>query len=74
MDDELYFVVRNNEGQYSVWMDGRSLPAGWETVGEPATKQQCLQRIEQLWTDMVPASVRERLNQHSGPGIDYAVR
>ncbi|MBW5283879.1 MbtH family protein [Burkholderia gladioli] len=74
MDDDLYFVVRNSEGQYSVWLDGRNLPAGWETVGEPASKQACLQRIEQLWTDMVPASVREHFNQHSGSEIDHAVR
>lgn len=74
MDDDIYFVVRNKEGQYSVWLEGRNLPAGWESVGDPATKQVCLQRIEQIWTDMVPASVREHLNQHSGSGTDHGVR
>ncbi|MFP3506135.1 MbtH family protein [Burkholderia sp. SIMBA_062] len=74
MDDDLYFVVRSREGQYSVWLDGRNLPAGWETVGDPASKQTCLQRMEKLWTDMVPAGVREHLNQHSRSEIDHAVR
>ncbi|WP_186153153.1 MbtH family NRPS accessory protein [Burkholderia gladioli] len=56
MMDDLYFVVRNTEGNYSVWFDGRNLPAGWETVGEPASKQACLQRIERLWTEAAAAS------------------
>lgn len=68
MNDDLYFVVKNTEDQYSVWLQGCSLPAGWATVGEPASKQQCLQRIEQLWTDMVPRSVREHLNQYATSG------
>ncbi|WP_211472080.1 MbtH family protein [Collimonas humicola] len=66
MGEDLHFVVKNNEDQYSIWMQGRSLPAGWAVVGEPASKQQCLQRIEQLWTDMTPRSVREHLEQQAG--------
>lgn len=55
---ELYFVVRNHEEQYSIWRDGRPVPAGWEVVGSPAPKAQCLERIGELWTDMRPASLR----------------
>jgi MbtH protein len=72
--EDLYFVVKNNEDQYSVWMKGRSLSAGWVTVGEPASKQQCLERVEQLWTDITPRSVREHVNQLPASGGDYAVR
>jgi len=57
--DEQYFVVRNHEEQYSIWRVGRPVPAGWETVGDPAEREKCLARIEELWTDMRPASLRK---------------
>jgi MbtH protein len=54
-----YLVVVNDEEQYSIWPDGRALPTGWRSVGEPADRDQCLDRITELWTDMRPASLRE---------------
>lgn len=60
-DGRLYHVVRNDEEQYSIWPDSRELPAGWDVVGEPADKAGCLARIEELWTDMRPRSLRERM-------------
>lgn len=58
-EEDLYYVVRNHEEQYSIWRADRPAPEGWETVGEPAVKAACLDRIEELWTDMRPKSVRE---------------
>jgi MbtH protein len=55
---ETYVIVRNDEEQYSIWRSGRPVPAGWETVGEPAPRADCLARIAELWTDMRPASLR----------------
>lgn len=55
---EQYFVVRNHEEQYSIWRTNKPIPAGWDTVGEPAPKEDCLKRIGELWTDMRPASLR----------------
>jgi MbtH protein len=60
-DDELFFVVRNHEEQYSIWLADRELPPGWETVGGPGAKDTCLDRIEQLWTDMRPLSLRRAM-------------
>ena len=54
-----YVVVVNDEEQYSIWPDGRQVPAGWHVVGEPAGREDCLDRIAELWTDMRPASVRQ---------------
>jgi len=54
-------VVINAEGQYSVWWEGRSLPAGWRATGTPGTRTDCLAQIAELWTDMRPRSLRERL-------------
>lgn len=56
--DRRYLVVVNAEEQYSIWPDRRELPGGWRAVGEPAERDQCLDRIAELWTDMRPASLR----------------
>ncbi|MFL6136822.1 MAG: MbtH family protein [Frankiaceae bacterium] len=60
-DDERYLVVRNDEEQYSIWLADRDVPAGWHPVGVEGTCQHCLDHIEQVWTDMRPASVRAQL-------------
>lgn len=53
-------VVVNEEEQYSVWPSATEPPAGWRTVGEPASKEDCLARIDIEWTDMRPLSLRRR--------------
>lgn len=60
-DDPAYFVVRNHEEQYSIWRADRAVPDGWETVGSQAQKEECLARIEELWTDMRPLSLRKAM-------------
>ncbi|XVQ07078.1 MbtH family protein [Spirillospora sp. CA-255316] len=61
MNDQ-YFIVRNDEDQYSIWRADKEVPAGWEPVGEPAAKEACLERIGQIWTDMRPASLRASMS------------
>jgi len=56
--EDQYFVVCNDEDQYSIWRMGKQIPDGWQPVGEPAAKDECLTRIGELWTDMRPASLR----------------
>lgn len=62
-DDESadYLVVVNGEEQYSIWPAGRDLPAGWTAVGEARSRTECLDHIEEVWTDMRPKSVREAM-------------
>jgi MbtH protein len=57
-DLQTYLVVVNHEEQYSVWRSDRELPNGWDAIGAPATRAECLARIEEQWTDMRPLSVR----------------
>lgn len=59
---QAYLVVRNHEDQYSIWRHDQPVPAGWETVGPPAPKARCLERISELWTDMRPASLRRHMD------------
>ena len=56
-----YFVVRNEEEQYSIWRTDKAIPAGWEVVGDADTKARCLARITELWIDMRPASLRRSM-------------
>ncbi|MEV4425678.1 MbtH family protein [Streptomyces sp. R-07] len=51
-------VVRNHELQYSLWPADRELPAGWEPEGFSGERQECLDHIERMWTDMRPLSAR----------------
>ncbi|MEW2624626.1 MbtH family NRPS accessory protein [Streptomyces sp. NPDC048106] len=53
-----YAVVVNDEEQYSIWRTDRELPNGWALEGTTGTKDECLDHIERVWTDMRPLSVR----------------
>jgi MbtH protein len=58
-DTLIYNVVVNDEGQYSIWPAERKLPLGWRPCDRPGTKQECLDYITVVWTDMRPVSVRQ---------------
>lgn len=55
-----YCVVVNDEEQYSIWPEGGEVPAGWRVVRRAAPKADCLEYIEEVWTDMRPLSIRRR--------------
>jgi MbtH protein len=57
-DDRRYRVVMNEEEQYSVWPADREVPAGWRAEGTTGGKADCLARIDEVWTDMRPLSLR----------------
>jgi MbtH protein len=58
-----YKVVVNHEAQYSIWPSHRPNPDGWSDEGRSGSKQECLDHIEEVWTDMRPLSVRRRLGE-----------
>ncbi len=57
-DTTTYRVVVNGEEQYSIWPDYKDVPAGWKEAGKQGTKAECLAYINEVWTDMRPASLR----------------
>ncbi len=59
-----YDVVVNDEEQYSIWATGRSVPAGWNTVGISGSKDRCLEYIDEVWTDMRPKSLRAAMGEN----------
>jgi MbtH protein len=58
-DPKVWDVVINAELQYSMWPAGTDLPAGWKRVGKQGTKEECLEYIKSVWTDMRPLSLRD---------------
>jgi MbtH protein len=69
-DDTAYRAVVNHEEQHSIWPADRDLPAGWTDTGHSGTKRQCLDYIEEVWTDLRPLSLRRQMDQADGqPGI-----
>jgi len=59
--DRVYKVVVNHEEQYSLWPVDIANPAGWRDEGTTGTKAECLARVEEVWTDMRPLSLRLRM-------------
>jgi MbtH protein len=60
-DTTIYTAVMNHEEQYSIWPADRELPLGWTAVGTPGLKPQVLAYIEEVWTDMRPKSLRDKM-------------
>jgi MbtH protein len=60
-DDVVYRVVVNHEEQYSIWPAHRENPLGWSDAGKTGTKDECLEYVKQVWTDMRPLSLRKRM-------------
>lgn len=58
-----FHVLVNEEGQYSLWPTFAQVPAGWTTVVESASREACLEYVEQNWTDLRPKSLIEAMSQ-----------
>ncbi|MEO1366811.1 MAG: MbtH family NRPS accessory protein [Acidobacteriota bacterium] len=67
-DNAKFYVVVNREEQYSIWPEGRDVPDGWRIVREPAPRQESLDYIEGVWTDMRPLSLRQQLDGEASGG------
>jgi MbtH protein len=62
-DNTIYVVVMNHEEQYSIWPAHREIPLGWQAVGKQGTKDECLAYIKEVWTDMRPKSLRDKMKE-----------
>jgi MbtH protein len=67
-DTTIYRVVINHEEQYSIWPADRENALGWRDAGKSGSKQECLDYIQRVWTDMRPLSLRQKMEQmmHGG--------
>lgn len=62
-DTTVYKVVINHEEQYSIWPEDRENALGWNDVGKNGQKQDCLDYIKEVWTDMRPLSLRIKMEE-----------
>jgi len=53
-DNEEYICLINEEEQYSIWFVWKEIPIGWKKVGPKGTKQEVLNYVKEVWTDMRP--------------------
>lgn len=60
---EEYKVLINDEEQYSLWPSWKEIPKGWKATGPTGAKQECLDYVNSVWTDMRPKSLREQMAQ-----------
>jgi MbtH protein len=51
---QIYEVVVNQAGQYSIWSIRKPVPEGWAVAGKQGTKESCLEFISEVWTDTCP--------------------
>ena len=61
--DIVYKVVKNHEEQYSIWPADRENPLGWQEGGKQGTKEECLAYIRDVWIDMRPLSLRQKMQK-----------
>jgi MbtH protein len=66
-DTTIYRVVMNDEEQYSIWPADRELPLGWKDAGKQGLKAECLAYIQEVWTDMRPLSLRQKMDEAAKP-------
>jgi uncharacterized protein YbdZ (MbtH family) len=64
-DDEngTFFVLVNDEDQHSLWPVFADIPAGWRVVHGEASRADCLDYVEQNWTDIRPKSLQESIKR-----------
>jgi MbtH protein len=67
-DTTIYKVVVNHEEQYSIWPADRENALGWNDVGKSGTRQECLDYIQEVWTDMRPLSIRDKMERLAREG------
>lgn len=60
-DKGRFLVLVNDEGQHSLWPSFADVPTGWTVVHGESDRAECLEFIEQNWTDIRPKSLRDRL-------------
>ena len=62
-DQYTYIVLKNEEEQYSLWREEIEVPAGWAATGFRGSRQECMDHVDEVWTDLRPKSAREAIDR-----------
>lgn len=61
-EDGVFFVLINDEEQYSLWPSFADVPAGWRVVFGESTRADCLAYVDETWGDLRPKSLRDAMS------------
>lgn len=59
--ERVFIVLVNEEEQYSLWPKDKIVPEGWYSIGKEGSEDECRCHVDQVWMDMRPLSVRQRV-------------
>jgi uncharacterized protein YbdZ (MbtH family) len=54
-------VLINEEGQHSIWPVFINVPEGWTIIYPTGSRRECLDYVNNHWTDMRPRSLIEKM-------------
>lgn len=63
IDGNMFKVLINDEGQYSIWPDKKDAPKGWKEKGVSGSKEDVTKYIDENWTDLRPTSLQEAMKK-----------
>ncbi|MGW4629719.1 MbtH family protein [Streptomyces rubiginosohelvolus] len=63
-NEDLYQVVVNDEGEYSVWPANNEVLPGYRAEGTTGTRHECMNHIQRVATDPRPLSLRQAADKH----------
>ncbi|HHV7381159.1 MbtH family protein [Escherichia fergusonii] len=52
----VFYILRNAQGQFSLWPQQCALPAGWDVVCQPQLQASCQQWLDAHWRTLTPAN------------------
>ena len=61
IDGDLFKVIKNSEGQYSLWPEKKTTPEGWVETGFTGSKTEASAYVDREWTDMRPLSLQRAM-------------
>lgn len=65
-----FLVLTNPAGEHSLWPASATLPAGWSVRHGPASRQECLDLVTDVWPDVESGPMPLSLQQRFLLGLD----
>jgi MbtH protein len=62
-EDGSFFVLVNDENQHSLWPAFAEVPDGWRVVFGESARKDCIDYVEENWTDLRPQSLIDDMNK-----------
>ncbi|MFJ9343622.1 MbtH family protein [Streptomyces sp. NPDC101733] len=57
-----FYVLVNDEQQYSLWPAFAEAPAGWRVAFGEESRDKCLSYVEEHWTDLRPKNLQDAMD------------